>query len=54
LSISPTYFKILRVRVVVFNTTFNNIWVKSWRSVLLVEKTIKKNYEYTCQTTDWL
>jgi hypothetical protein len=28
-----------RVRVVVFNTTFNNISVISWQSVLLVEKT---------------
>jgi hypothetical protein len=26
-------------RVMVFNTTFNNISVISWRSVLLVEKT---------------
>ena len=28
-----------RVRVMVFNTTFNNISVISWRSVLLVEET---------------
>jgi hypothetical protein len=28
----------LRVRVVVFNATFNNISVISWQSVLLVEK----------------
>ena len=28
-----------RVRVVVFNATFNNISVRSWRSVLLVEET---------------
>jgi hypothetical protein len=27
------------VRIVVFNTTFNNISVISWRSVLLVEET---------------
>jgi len=27
------------VRVMVFNATFNNITVISWRSVLLVEKT---------------
>ena len=26
-----------RVRVMVFDATFNNIWVISWRSVLLVE-----------------
>ena len=29
---------ILRVRVMVFNTTFNNISAISWQSVLLVEK----------------
>ena len=29
----------VRVRVVVFNATFNNISVISWRSVLLVEET---------------
>jgi hypothetical protein len=29
----------LEVRVVVFNATFNNISVISWRSVLLVEET---------------
>jgi hypothetical protein len=28
-----------RVRVIVFNATFNNISVISWRSVLLVEET---------------
>jgi hypothetical protein len=28
-----------RVRVMVFNSTFNNIPVISWRSVLLVEET---------------
>jgi hypothetical protein len=28
-----------RVRAMVFNTTFNNISVISWRSVLLVEET---------------
>jgi len=28
-----------RVRVMVFNTTFNNISVISWRSVLLMEET---------------
>jgi len=31
--------KPIRVRVVVFNATFNNISAISWRSVLLVEKT---------------
>jgi hypothetical protein len=29
----------ISVRVMVFNTTFNNISVISWRSVLLVEET---------------
>ena len=29
----------LRVRVMVFNATFNNISIISWRSVLLVEET---------------
>ena len=32
-------FTIIRVRVMVFNTTFNNISVISWWSVLLVEET---------------
>ena len=31
--------RIFRVRVMVFNTTFNNIVVKSWRSVSLAEET---------------
>jgi hypothetical protein len=29
----------VRVMVIVFNTTFNNISVISWQSVLLVEET---------------
>ena len=29
-----------RVRVMVFNATFNNISVISWRSVLLMEETV--------------
>jgi hypothetical protein len=29
----------VRVRVIVFNATFNNISAISWRSVLLVEET---------------
>jgi hypothetical protein len=29
----------LRIRVMVFNATFNNISIISWRSVLLVEET---------------
>jgi hypothetical protein len=31
--------KRVRVRVMVFDATFNNISVVSWRSVLLVEET---------------
>jgi hypothetical protein len=40
-SITGVYnlFNINRVRVMVFNVTFNNISVISWRSVLLVEET---------------
>ena len=34
-------------RVMVFNTTFNNISVISWRSILLVEEP-----EYPVKTTD--
>ena len=29
----------VRVMIIVFNATFNNISVLSWRTVLLVEKT---------------
>ena len=29
----------LKVRIMVFNATFNNISIISWRSVLLVEET---------------
>jgi hypothetical protein len=32
-------YKEVRVKVMVFNATFNNISVISWRSVLLVEDT---------------
>ena len=40
-SITGVYnlFNINRIRVMVFNVTFNNISVISWRSVLLVEET---------------
>ena len=34
---------IMGVRVVVFNGTFNNISVISWRSVLLMEEYPEKN-----------
>jgi hypothetical protein len=30
---------LVRVRVMVFNSTFNNIYVISWQTVLLVEET---------------
>ena len=33
------YLMLCRFRVMVFNATFNNIWVISWRSVLLVAET---------------
>jgi hypothetical protein len=33
-----TYYLMDRFRVVVFNATFNNISVISWKSVLLVEE----------------
>jgi hypothetical protein len=41
ISLGPHHFRIfrVRVRVMVFNATFNNISVISWWSVLLVEKT---------------
>jgi hypothetical protein len=37
--IQKEYSSLNRVAVIVFNTTFNNISVISWRSVLLVEET---------------
>jgi hypothetical protein len=36
---STKYFIKISVRVTMFNATFNNISVISWRSVLLVEET---------------
>jgi len=33
----------VRVRVMVFNATFNNISVESWWSVLMVEETGENN-----------
>ena len=33
------FVKLIRVRVMVFNATFNTMSVISWRSVLLVEET---------------
>jgi len=36
------------VRVIVFNATFNNISVISWRSVLLVEETSTRRKTPTC------
>jgi hypothetical protein len=37
-----------RVRVMVFNTTFNNIAVISWRPVLLVEETSGPGENFFC------
>ena len=42
-----------RVRVIVFNVTFNNVSVISWRSVLLVEENQKKITDLS-QITDKL
>jgi hypothetical protein len=43
------------VRVIVFNTTFNNISVISWRSVLLLEETrVSENTTDISQVTDKL
>jgi hypothetical protein len=38
---------VILLGVVVFNTTFNNISVISWRSVLLVEETRENLYILT-------
>jgi len=38
-----------RVRVMVFNTTFNNILVILWRSVLLVDETEYLLKPHTCR-----
>jgi hypothetical protein len=37
--LSTSNTKILRVRVMVFNVTFNNISAISWRSILLAKET---------------
>ena len=44
----------VKFRFMVFNTTFNNIAVISWRSVLLVEETIVpgKNHDLSQVTTE--
>ena len=41
------------VRVIVFNATFNNISVISWRSVLLVEKTGVTEENHQPSTSHW-
>jgi hypothetical protein len=44
------------VRVIVFNATFNNISIISWRSVLLVEETGVPGVKPTCcksMTKNW-
>ena len=43
----------LRVRFMVFNTTFNNISVISWRSVLLLEETRVPGENYQPAACDW-
>ena len=43
-----SYFSV-RVMVILFNATFNNISALSWRSVLLVEETV---LEYQEKTSD--
>ena len=40
---SPEVILWVRVRIMVFNVTFNNISVISWRSVLLVGETGENN-----------
>ena len=42
-------FHYLGEGVVVFNATFNNISVISWRSVVLVEKTLVSGDNMTCR-----
>jgi hypothetical protein len=39
IQLSTLSYLVVGVRVIVFNATFNNISVISWRSVLLVEET---------------
>jgi hypothetical protein len=39
LNLKQIFIVLDRVRVIMFNATFNNISVRSWRSVLLVEET---------------
>jgi len=43
----------VRASVLVFNTTFNNISVISWRSVLLVEETGGPGENYLPATSHW-
>ena len=40
-------------RVMVFNATFNNISVRSWRSVLLVEETRIPEEHHQAVDSDW-
>ena len=42
-----------RVRVMVFNTTFNNISVISWRLILLVEETGVFGENHRPAGSDW-
>jgi hypothetical protein len=36
---NATLFRVLRVRLMVFNATFNNLSAISWQSVLFMEET---------------
>ena len=45
--------KYYRVRIMVFNSTFNNISVISWRSVLLVEETGVPEENHRSATSHW-
>jgi hypothetical protein len=45
--------QVLRVRFMVFNVTFNNISVISWRSVLLVEETRVPGENYQPVESHW-
>jgi hypothetical protein len=44
----PSIYLVLLFGFMVFNATFNNISVISWRSVLLVEETGENNRPATC------
>ena len=53
ISYSTYGFDKLRVRVMVlaFNATFNNVLVISWRSVLLIDEKYSTTVKHTCRIT---